>query len=78
MFTSRYYCIYHANEERRKRSGDGGFLGIEDSSSDEEEDAQKLFQSDLLAGLGNWLDRLCEGSLKRFRVEYWPTMNYSM
>ena len=68
--------MYHANVERRRKSGDGGFIGLDDSS-DDDEDAQKLFQSDLLGGLGNWMDRLCEGSLRRFRVEYWPTMNYS-
>ena len=68
--------MYHANVERRRKSGE--FIGLDDSSDDEEEeDARKLFQSDLLGSLGNWMDRLCEGSLKRFRVEYWPTMNYS-
>lgn len=69
--------MYHANEERRNRNTDGDFIGLNDSSEDEDDDAKKLFQADLLNGLGNWLDRLCEGSLRRFRVEYWPSMNYS-
>ena len=56
--------------------GDGGFMGLDDSSEEEdEEDAQKLFQKDLLSGFTNWMDRLCEGSLKRYRMEYWPSMN---
>ena len=76
MFCCRYYCIFHANEERRR--SDGGFMGLEESSEeDDDEDARKLFQTDLLTGFANWMDRLCEGSLRRFRVEYWPSMNYS-
>ena len=53
-------------------------MGLEESSEeDDDEDARKLFQTDLLTGFANWMDRLCEGSLRRFRVEYWPSMNYS-
>ncbi len=72
----RYYCIFHANQERRRNS-DGDFIGFDDSADEEDGDATKLFQTDLVSGFGNWMDRLCEGSLRRFRVEYWPSMTYS-
>ncbi|VDO60971.1 unnamed protein product, partial [Schistosoma margrebowiei] len=31
-----------------------------------------LFESELLDGLSNWLDRLFEGSLPRYNVPEWP------
>ncbi len=83
----KYYCIFHAHEIRHRRQRraegykvSGGFMGFEDSSSEEEADLtdineEKLFEADLMNGLGTWMDRLCEGSLKRFRVEYWPPMS---
>ena len=56
-------------------------MGFDESSSSDEEldrktklDSKKLFQSDLMNGFGTWMDRLCEGTLRRFRVEYWPPM----
>lgn len=55
----------------------GKFLGLEESDSSDESstiDAAKLFESDLLRGLGMWLDKLCEGTLKRFKVSEWPPM----
>jgi len=64
----------------RNRRGGGEFLGMQDSSDsdsgshDEIKDADKLFESDLLRGLYMWLDRLCEGTLQRFRVDKWPEM----
>ena len=79
--------MYHAHEERRKFRKTGDFLGLGESSEDEDlddyesdsddPDSAKMFQSDLLVGFRNWMDRLCEGSLKRIRVEYWPEMNYT-
>ena len=75
----KYYCIYHAQQERaaQQLSESGQFMGFEDEESDLDDDlqnpeAEKLFQGDLLNGLGLWMDRLCEGSLRRFRVQYWP------
>lgn len=56
----------------------GKFLGLEESESSDEGssvDAAKLFESDLLRGLGMWLDKLCEGTLKRFKVDEWPPMS---
>jgi len=55
----------------------GKFLGLEESDSSDEGcgvDAAKLFESDLLRGLGMWLDKLCEGTLKRFKVTEWPPL----
>ena len=71
----KYYCIYHAqNEMRRKNQRDrsGDFVGFDDSDSESEPEAKKLFEADLLGTFGMWMDRLCEGSQQRLRVEYWP------
>ena len=76
----KYYCIYHAQEELFKLRAakgselDSGFLGFEDDSDEEVSLDDKIFESDLLSRLGNWMDRLCEGSLRRFRVDNWPSM----
>jgi len=62
---------------RHHKPTGGKFLGLEESDSSDEGssvDAAKLFQSDLLRGLGMWLDKLCEGTLKRFKVTEWPPM----
>lgn len=62
---------------RHHKPAGGKFLGLEESDSDDEGasiDAAKLFESDLLRGLGMWLDKLCEGTLKRFKVTEWPSM----
>ncbi len=76
----KYYSIYHAQSKSlqgRAKGANGKFMGFDDSdsSSDSDPDADKLFTSDLLGTFGIWMDRLCEGSLKRFRVEYWPSMS---
>jgi len=69
----KYYCIYHAQNEKARLSEAGSFMGFEtDSDTDNESMADFLFEADLLKQLPNWMDRLCEGSLRRFRVEYWP------
>ena len=80
----KYYSIYHAHQwsQRKKKRTPynlAGFMGFgessdEDSDIDIDPDAQKLFQSDLLNGLDAWLERLCEGTVKRFRIEYWPSL----
>ncbi len=49
-------------------------MGFSDSESEDDADAEKLFMADLLAGFPMWLERLCEGTLERFRVEAWPQM----
>ncbi|CAH1775721.1 unnamed protein product [Owenia fusiformis] len=68
------YCIYHgalAAEERRNKFGD--FIGFNDDSDSDDEDF--VAEQHLLDGLIMWMERLCEGSLKRFRVDYWPEMD---
>jgi len=65
---------------RHHKPTGGKFLGLEESDSDDEGsniDAAKLFESDLVRGLGMWLDKLCEGTLKRFKVTEWPSMTAS-
>jgi len=62
---------------RHHKPTGGKFLGLEESDSSDEDssiDAAKLFESDLVRGLGLWLDKLCEGTLKRFKVTEWPPM----
>jgi len=62
---------------RHHKPTGGQFLGLEESDSSDEGssiDAAKLFESDLLRGLSMWLDKLCEGTLKRFKVDEWPPM----
>lgn len=53
-------------------------MGLEESDDSDADgssvDAAKLFESDLVRGLGMWLDKLCEGTLKRFKVNEWPPM----
>lgn len=72
----------------RKGDGAAGeFIGFEDSNSDSENsdvEAAKLnkndadiygsivFEEHLLDGLPNWLDRLFEGSTRRYYIQYWP------
>ena len=75
------YSIYHAHVQRQQRSAaaasvDGDFLGFDasDNESDHDEDADKLFEADLLFGLGTWMERLCEGTVQKFRIEKWPEM----
>ena len=63
---------------RHHKPTGGKFLGLEESDSEDEScsiDAAKLFESDLLRGLGMWLEKLCEGTVKRFKVTEWPPMN---
>ncbi|XP_055949494.1 dnaJ homolog subfamily C member 16-like [Argiope bruennichi] len=65
----------------------GEFIGFDESNSDSENsdvEAAKLskndcdiygsilFEEHLLDGLPNWLDRLFEGSTRRYYIQYWP------
>lgn len=80
----KYFCMYHAkhNESKRaKKEHDmvksfedpelGAFIGFESDTS-ESEDEEVLLQGDLLDGLPNWLDRLFEGTTRRYYINYWP------
>ncbi len=87
--TSSSYGNSSSDGLRNRRSGGnsasgsnsstgGKFLGMEDSEDEDERDnsgdASKLFESELLRGLGLWLDKLSSGSQHRFRVREWPEM----
>lgn len=79
----KYFCMFHAKHSERygKKRGikstaqghgdpeSGAFIGF-DSSSDSEEEV--LLEGNLLDGLPNWLDRLFEGSTRRYHFNYWP------
>ncbi|GFR00470.1 dnaJ homolog subfamily C member 16 [Trichonephila clavata] len=78
---------YHNSKPRKGDGAAGEFIGFEDSNSDSENsdvEAAKLskndadiygsivFEEHLLDGLSNWLDRLFEGSTRRYHIQYWP------
>lgn len=75
----KYFSVYHARREPHRKVSDraGDFIGLDDSTSEEESDleSEKLFECDLLSGLPTWMDRLCEGTVARYRVEYWPNID---
>ncbi|CAD5115259.1 DgyrCDS4253 [Dimorphilus gyrociliatus] len=64
-----YYSIFHP----KLPSND--FLGLDDSSDGENQTDSTININDVLNGLGSWMDRLCEGQIKRFRVQYWPMLS---
>ena len=78
----KYYCMYEPMKQRRRRVGDFLGFGGDDSDYDDDEgedrlrfnEGDKLFESDLLEGLSTWMERLCEGNIKRFRISKWPPM----
>ncbi|KAL3269506.1 hypothetical protein HHI36_008572 [Cryptolaemus montrouzieri] len=79
----KYFCMFHAKHtERRSKKADasltskcngdpesGAFIGFDSSS---ESDEEVLLEENLLDGLPNWLDRLFEGTTRRYHFNYWP------
>ena len=49
-------------------------LSGDESDQELKSDAKKLFESDLVCGLGRWMNRLRNGKLKKYRVSFWPDM----
>ncbi|XP_064641838.1 dnaJ homolog subfamily C member 16-like [Lineus longissimus] len=80
----KYFCMYHAKHQARKRKKAqgplSGFIGMDETDSEDDgfsvlhEPEVTLFEEDLLLGLGDWFDRLYEGSLQRLRVDEWPVL----
>lgn len=74
----RYYTVYYPRRWRHqhgKRSIMTQMLGFADTDSSDDTDAfdDCCVQPDLvLRNFDAWMDRLYEGSLKRYRVEKWP------
>eukprot|EP00058_Branchiostoma_floridae_P006199 XP_002591687.1 hypothetical protein BRAFLDRAFT_223511 [Branchiostoma floridae] len=72
-----YYHVFypkerrHNDRERRRDSLDGDFVGLNDSTS-EEEDERPTDAAWLLTGLNFWMDRLLEGTLKKYSTGGWP------
>ncbi|XP_078616015.1 dnaJ homolog subfamily C member 16-like [Branchiostoma floridae x Branchiostoma japonicum] len=72
-----YYHVFYPKErrrnhrERRRDSLDGDFVGLNDSTS-EEEDERPTDAAWLLTGLNFWMDRLLEGTLKKYSTGGWP------
>lgn len=58
-----------SDDEEKNRFGPSG------SSNPLTDPRTKLFHSDILSGLPNWLDRVFDGSLPRIRVDSWPKMS---
>ena len=74
----RYYTVYYPRRWRHqhgKRSIMSQMLGFVDTDSSDDADSfnDSSLQPDLvLRNFDAWMDRLYEGSLKRYRVEKWP------
>lgn len=71
----KFYHMYHYSTTKPRNSE---YLD-DDLSSDEcvqalRSDAKKLFESDLVRGFGQWMERLGGGKLKKYRVAFWPDM----
>ncbi|KAF2899439.1 hypothetical protein ILUMI_06735 [Ignelater luminosus] len=82
----KYFCMYHVKhpESKRRKSSSNksikastvkdceaaAFIGFNSDSS--ESDDEILLEGNLLDGLPNWLDRLFEGTTKRYHINYWP------
>ncbi|VEL43743.1 unnamed protein product [Protopolystoma xenopodis] len=75
--------LEETNQLRNRRAPSGVHCSDDDGDTDcssSNEDYSEggayfpgpLLESELLDGLSNWLDRLYEGSLRRFHVEQWP------
>lgn len=77
-----YFSLYHPHFHVTATSSgmsssqvDAGFIGLQDSSSDEsDEDEVREVRMDPLGGLRMWLDRLVDGSLTRINVSSWPEL----
>ena len=57
--------------KRRNREQEN-VMKIQTNESKKTTDSEKLFEFDLLRGLGIWLEKLCQGKLKKFRISQWP------
>ena len=78
----KYYYIYSVKRARqfiRKRNHVSEALGLDDieESSDKEGDETGndfYFVDELLDGLGIWMDKIFDGSVRKVRLEKWPQM----
>ena len=62
------FSLYHASQMQPRSSDAGAFLGFAD------DDADVILDSELLSGLGAWLERLCEGTVTKYKISEWPTI----
>lgn len=71
----QFIFIIQQNKSKMSKSLEdpelGAFIGFESDTS-ESDDEEVLLQGTLLDGLPNWLDRLFEGSTRRYYINYWP------
>ena len=57
-------------------------MGFVDSDSDSDDAGvsgfaevdEKIFLNEVLSGLPLWMDRVFDGSVRKFRIECWPEM----
>lgn len=70
----QFNFIFQQNKTLRTRLDKdceaAAFLGLESDSTESDEDV--LLEGNLLDSLPNWLDRLFEGSTRRYHINYWP------
>ena len=64
------FSLFHAHVQRRDASDSGDFLGFADDA-----DAELILDSELLSGLSVWLERLCEGTVTKYKIKEWPMMS---
>ncbi|XP_078697502.1 dnaJ homolog subfamily C member 16-like [Branchiostoma floridae x Branchiostoma belcheri] len=74
-----YYHVFFPkkwrnHKQRRSRDSlNGDFVGLNDSTSEEEEEEKGMTDPTyLLNGLNFWMDRLLEGTLKKYPTAGWP------
>lgn len=65
-----YYWLFDGRRSGEARAMSGDFLGLENSDSEEVDAGDE--DGGLLSGLDDWLGRLQEGAVSKFKVSEWP------
>ena len=85
----KYVCIFKPSDVPQAmylRSQEGDLMGFNDSENESDASTDdgvcnsdrkhhKLISLILRNELPTWMDRLCEGMIKRFKVDYWPQLD---
>ena len=84
----KYFCLYHykpdtgrgdkcmSPSQGDKDTSGGSFLGFDEDSSTEDRrnSSGHRDRSAVLDGLPLWLERLMDGTTRRFHIQYWPEL----
>lgn len=85
----KYVCTYKPSElgqNKYSRSQDGDLMGFNDSESESDSSTidgvtnydqkrHKTISLILRNELPTWMERLCEGLIKRTKIDQWPKMD---